>query len=72
MRQETPVSFNRRFVMRDGSVRTWMNLANPEVVRPAGPIDPEVGVMGAWDLEGRLLGTVVDLPKKRFVRFLPK
>jgi hypothetical protein len=43
--QETPISFNRRFVMRDGSVRTWMRLDNPEVVRAAGPIDPEVGLM---------------------------
>jgi neutral ceramidase len=43
--QTTPISFNRRFVMRDGSVRTWMDLKNPEVVRPAGPIDPEVGLL---------------------------
>ena len=43
--QEIPISFNRRFVMRDGSVRTWMRLDNPEVVRAAGPIDPEVGLM---------------------------
>lgn len=44
-RQETPISFNRRFVMRDGSVRTWMALDNPDVVRPAGPIDPEVSLL---------------------------
>ena len=44
-RQETPVSFNRRFVMKDGSVKTWMRLDNPEVVRPAGPIDPEAGIV---------------------------
>ncbi|MCH5375203.1 MAG: neutral/alkaline non-lysosomal ceramidase N-terminal domain-containing protein, partial [Planctomycetes bacterium] len=43
--QEKPVSFNRRFVMRDGSVRTWMRLDNPEVVRPAGPVDPEIGMV---------------------------
>jgi hypothetical protein len=43
-RQETPVSFNRRFVMRDGSVRTWMRLDQPDVVRAAGPIDPDVGM----------------------------
>ncbi len=43
-RQETPVSFNRRFVMKDGSVRTWMRLDQPEVVRAAGPIDPDVGI----------------------------
>src|SRR5262249_34906826 len=43
-RQETAVSFNRRFLMRDGSVRTWMGLDNPDVRRPAGPIDPQVGL----------------------------
>ena len=26
-------------------MRTWQRLDNPEVVRPAGPIDPEVGLL---------------------------
>ncbi len=43
--QATPVSFNRRFVMRDGSVQTWQALSNPDVVRAAGPIDPEIGLL---------------------------
>ena len=43
--QQTPVSFNRRFVMKDGSVRTWQRLDNPQVVRAAGPIDPEIGLL---------------------------
>jgi neutral ceramidase len=43
--QKVPVSFNRRFVMKDGSVRTWMSLNDPNVVRPAGPIDPEIGML---------------------------
>jgi neutral ceramidase len=43
--QETTVSFNRRFVMKDGSVQTWKSLSDRQVVRPAGPIDPEVGVV---------------------------
>ena len=43
--QETPVSFNRRFVMQDGSVRTWQRLDTPGVVRAAGPIDPEIGLL---------------------------
>lgn len=51
-RQETPIAFNRRFVMKDGSVRTWMSLDNPEVVRPAGPIDPEVGMILVKKAEG--------------------
>lgn len=43
--QKDPVSFNRRFVMKDGSVRTWMRLDDPNVVRAAGPIDPEIGLL---------------------------
>ncbi len=42
VQQVEPVSFHRRFLMRDGSVRTWLNLNNPEVVKSAGPIDPEL------------------------------
>jgi hypothetical protein len=40
--QQIPVSFNRRSVMRDGSVRTWMSHDHPDVVRAAGPIDPQI------------------------------
>jgi hypothetical protein len=52
-RQETPVSFNRRFVMKDGCVRTWMRLDQPDVVRAAGPIDPEVGIALVRSAEDR-------------------
>lgn len=51
--QETPVSFNRRFVMRDGSVRTWMNFNNPDVVRAAGPIDPDIGLISIRSPDGQ-------------------
>lgn len=47
--QTTPVAFNRRFVMRDGSVQTWQNYENPDVVRAAGPIDPEIGLVAVRD-----------------------
>lgn len=53
-RQETPVSFNRRFLMKDGKVRTWMNLANPDVLHAAGPIDPEIGMLLVSDAERKL------------------
>jgi neutral ceramidase len=48
-KQKTPVAFNRRFVMRDGSVRTWQRFSNPDVVRAAGPIDPEIGLLAIQD-----------------------
>jgi sugar phosphate isomerase/epimerase len=39
------LSFNRRFHMKDGSVRFNPGVLNPDIVRPAGPIDPEVGIV---------------------------
>lgn len=57
-RQTTPVSFNRRSVMRDGSVRTWISHDNPDVVRAAGPIDPEIALLAVRDASGKSLGFV--------------
>lgn len=53
-------SFNRRFKMKCG--KTWTNPGpgNPDIIRPAGPIDPEVGVIGAWREDGSLLGCVIN------------
>ena len=36
------VSFNRRFVLPDGSVKTWAKYARDPIVRPAGPAPTEV------------------------------
>jgi hypothetical protein len=55
-RQEAPVSFNRRFLMRDGSVRTWMSLDQPDVLRPAGPIDPDMGLLLVRSASGQARG----------------
>ena len=54
--QLVPVSFNRRSVMRDGSVRTWMSHDNPEVVRSAGPIDPQIELLMLRDETGLARG----------------
>ena len=48
--QEAQLAYNRRFWMRDGSVGWNAGKRNPQIVRPAGPIDPEVGVFFAETL----------------------
>ncbi len=47
------ISFNRRYFMKDGTVRTNPGLRNPKVVGPAGPIDPEVGILLVKDAGNR-------------------
>jgi hypothetical protein len=42
---ENRLAFNRRYYMRDGSVRFNPGLLNPDIVRPAGPTDPQVGII---------------------------
>src|SRR5690606_13343748 len=43
--EEPSVSFNRRFLMKDGTVGWNPGKLNPNIVRPAGPIDPELATV---------------------------
>ena len=36
---------NRRWLMKDGSVKMNPGYQNPDAIKPAGPVDPQLGVM---------------------------
>ncbi len=57
---EDKVAFNRRLRMKNGESWSHPGAGNPDMIEYAGPIDPEVGVVAAWDLQGNLLGVMVN------------
>jgi neutral ceramidase len=57
---EETVAFNRRIRMRDGLSFSHPGKGNPDNMDYAGPTDPEVGVIGIWSPDGKLLGCVVN------------
>lgn len=57
---EHDIAFNRRFHMRDGTVRTNPGVGNPDIIGPEGPIDPDVPVIRIDDPEGRPIGIVTN------------
>lgn len=57
---EDRVAFNRRLRMKNGQTYSHPGAGNPDTLDYAGPTDPQVGVIGVWDLKGILLGVVVN------------
>lgn len=47
------LSFNRRFHMKDGTVRFNPGKLNRDIIRPAGPIDPDVGMLLVKSPDGK-------------------
>jgi neutral ceramidase len=64
MGAEEHVAFNRRFLMRDGREITHPGKPgtphHDKIVRSAGPIDPDVGVLAARDGKQKVFGIVVN------------
>lgn len=42
---KNPFAFNRRYFMKDGRVVTNPGKLNPDIVRPEGPVDREIGLL---------------------------
>lgn len=62
-RGEVDQVFNRRWHMRDGRVVMNPGYQNPEMVRPAGPVDPTLAVLGFRSPETAApLGLYVNYP----------
>jgi hypothetical protein len=57
---ENTVAFNRRIRMKNGLSFSHPGKGNPDNVEYAGPTDPQVGVIGVWNPEGKLAGCVVN------------
>jgi len=54
------LNFNRRFIMKNGRVQTHPMKRDPDLVKPEGPSDPEVGVLVARTADGRVLGGIIN------------
>ncbi len=57
---EESLAFNRRFHMKDGSVGWNPGKLNPNIVKPAGPIDPQVPVVFFETPQRKPLATYVN------------
>ena len=58
--QEPALVFNRRFLMKDGATRFNPGFLNPDIVRPQGPVDPDVNVVYFESPDSKPLSTIVN------------
>jgi len=61
---EDTISFNRRFEMRDGTIQTNPGKSDPtllrQIMRPDGPIDPQIGIVNFHATNGDPMVTLVN------------
>jgi len=51
---------NRRFLMKDGTIRTHPRPGDPNIVKPLGPVDPEINVLHTRDLNGKTISVLIN------------
>ena len=57
---EPRAAFNRRFHMTDGSVKMNPGCANPDIIRVAGPTDPQIPMLMVASTDGEPIAVVVN------------
>jgi neutral ceramidase len=57
--REERISFNRRYHMKGGAVRFNPPLMSPDIIRPAGPIDPQVGIISLSKIGAKAPSSVI-------------
>ena len=58
--QEDAVNFNRRFLMKGGSVKMNPGRLNPNSVRPVGPVDPQLSVVRFESMDAQPVAMLVN------------
>jgi len=58
--KEEKVSFNRRFIMKDGKARTNPGYLNPDIVEPEGSKDTDVAVLRVDNMAGKPIGMITN------------
>ena len=58
--EEDSIAFNRRFLMKDGSVQSFPEKLDPNIVRTVGPTDPAVAVVYFDSPDSKPLATQVN------------
>ncbi len=55
---EKGLTFNRNYIMKDGSIRTNPGWQNPDIVKPFGPVDEEFSNLFFFDENDKPIGAI--------------